>query len=404
MKKLIQLLLLNVLFTFAFSLNVTAQTFDVNDIHEGQLLHAGDIIEFSSVYHNSKYHRDSNGDFRGYEVIHFVVITGDFCAIGNSRGFGEFGNGTIRSGESYTLPRDLYWYGQGDSDTRTLGFTLRDLWVEINSEYRRDGIERIAATVSGGTAPYTYFWCVGSRTGTPYDEAGNPTDSFVRPTDFGMSRIVTNTPYLDVNYSDISRVYGCHVVDSSNAYIAECKGGSSRRYIDIEGDASGNTNNGNDNQDNSETENSGDKPQYETPQTPSTVPNGTAQVSIGSDNKEYANVKVLNQYLHDSLNQKIIADLYAANHKKKANVLIQKNIFPPYGVKNDWKVSSHTIKWNNLNVKKGDTIIIVWYTPTFWGHTSTLKVIPATVVADGVIVFTIPAMGDMSVMSIVKLK
>ena len=166
-----------------------------------------------------------------------------------------------------------------------------------------------------------------------------------------------------------------------------------------------NDNEAGDKDDKEDKEDKDDKqPNAETPQTPSTVPSGTALVSIGSDNKDFASVKALTPYLHDAVNQKIIADLYAAKLKKRASVITQKNLIPPYGVKNEWKSTSHIIKWKDLNVKKGDTIIVIWYTTSFMKYGSTLQTIPATVLEDGTIEFTVPYMGDMSVMSIVKLK
>ena len=133
---------------------------------------------------------------------------------------------------------------------------------------------------------------------------------------------------------------------------------------------------------------------------PSTVPADTVQVSVGEEDKEFSNVKVLNQYPHDAINQKLLADMYAAQAKKRATIITQKNLVAPYGVSKEWKKSPHTIIWHDLKVKQGDTIFIVWYTPLY---APSLQMIPATVTEDGTIVFAIPYMGDMSVMSIVKL-
>lgn len=365
--------ILSLFFVIAFTCSVKATTYQVEalldnniPLHLREVIHfePGDVIEFNSgTFPNTlpdRYYINITM-FTGYSE------TGHF----NMRNYEQV---TLSVGESWIVPRDLYGTGN------TYYYTMRSHIT--HSEVIGDGIERVYASCEGGTPPYTYVWLLSDERTIIQDVVN------------------TDVPYIDVNYHDIQTI-NVVCLDSSDL------GGGSCFISQPDPDVytlRGNSASNNESDNTVGNDSTADPKKQDTPQTPSTVPSGTAQISIGANDKTFANIKVLNQFPHDSVNQKIIADLYAANQKKRTDVIMQKNVFPPYGVKNDWKSTSHTVRWNNLNVKKGDNIIIVWYTPAFWGHGSTLKVIPATVVADGTIEFTIPSMGDMSVMSIVKLK
>lgn len=379
--------ILSLYFIIGFTCSVKAATYQADQLEVGQFLAAGDIIEFGSGVYNGATYNTVNICKDSY-IYHPSVSPY-----------------LIKAGRSYVLPFDVYVRlsscgnasGGQDADGWTRWEELQ-LYVDTTKSYFHLGDNQPISSISlnegetkrvyfeyeGGTDPITIKWTLEARE-----------DPIVR-----VDLDNDNNNYYDISYGE-----GMSIVAS-----LYCPSG--RTFDNYAGSSMLIINNVPSNPDKKDNEPQNDDKEEDktedspgpTPQTPSTVPSGTVQVSIGSNDKSFANIKALNQFPHDSVNQKIIADLYAANLKKRAEILVQKNLFPPFGVKNEWKASSHTVRWNNLNVKKGDTIVIVWYTPTFWGHASTLKMIPATVVADGTIEFTIPSMGDMSVMSIVKLR
>ena len=390
MKKLIYLLLLNTLFAFAFAINVKAATYDIEDLSLGQLIHEGDYIDFGDGTYEHLYHYGD--DFHQWEILDegpytyielgFNIQHGDYSFNHPDNSY-TYSHSSIRSGQSWRVPEDLFYYGVSGWSTSPIGYLNFYLYhIKVNLTYKYTGENRaqVTANCEGGIAPYTYKWMIQHNSlWTPHE------------TNF----VTTSTPQLDVDCTDTVFV-NCFVYDSSSTDIRYCKAGSSFYNLEIpENESSDNESSEEDNPEEDIVPNDNN---------PSTIPTGIAQVTIGKDNKTFANIKALNQFPHDAINQKIIADIYAAKMRKRADVLIQKNLFPPYGVTNEWKTTSHVVRWKDLSVKKGDTVLVVWYTPTFWGHTSNLKYITATVVEDGVIEFTIPAMGDMSVMSIVKLR
>ena len=382
MKKVFYIISFAFAFIIAFSSDVKASTYQICDLVEGQLLHAGDTIEVID-------------DIDGYGYIQIErAVPLDNGSFMSNPSIGIH----ISNGDSWEVPRNMYCH----APSRNM-VSLSELWVDLSSGYKKDGIERIVANVSGGVPPYTFYWIVCRRA----PDGGN----YVEPIDNTDNRAYICYPasqndYIDVDIDDAYCAF-CHVFDSYDEDITKCAYTMAFQQYIVIGNVpiiqEDNTAKENDDDTEKHTEIEIENDNNESPQVPSTVPNGTVQVSLGIDGKGYANIKVLNPYLHDAVNQKILADLYAKNLKKHASVLMQKNLIPPYGVDGTWKNQSHTVKWKDLAVKKGDSIVIIWYTPKFGIHAPTLKYIPATVVEDGTIEFTIPAIGDMSVMSIVKL-
>lgn len=375
MKKILYVLSITAALFFAFSFNVRAATYHADELTRGQHFNAGDIIDFGSGTYDNK-------------AYNYVQVSID--AVGRSADI-------IYPGGSFEIYKDcyFYWYGiyeftNNNTHGYQLSICLENIYMYFSEteggaplpycseenqviDMQGSSSKRVYLVYEGGTAPIEFEWVADHEfhhlgTNWTYFDVGNPRYSYIAC----RATCPSGAPTLGYNAG----------------YVGLCVEGLPSNTEDEEESNSSS-------EENSVIDN--------VPQTPSTVSGETAQVSVGSDNKNFANIKVLNQYLHDSVNQKILADLYAAKLRKKANVLLQKNVIPPWGVDNKWKTTSHTVRWKDLNVKKGDTVMIVWYIPTFFGQGSTLKYISATVVDDGIIEFTIPAMGDMSVMSIVKL-
>lgn len=102
----------------------------------------------------------------------------------------------------------------------------------------------------------------------------------------------------------------------------------------------------------------------------------------------------------DAINQQIFAEAMAPKGYKVQKVYETYNIYASTKVKDKWKVAERTIVWNDSRVKKGDIIYVVWYCQEVKQN----KLLPARVVSDGVIEFSVPRVGECSIVTIVKMK
>ena len=386
MKKILFLFPMTFMFLFAFRTIAKAETYQANNLEVGQYLEAGDIIEFGTGVYNGKNYSKISGNCP--ELFYF----------------------NLENGQTTILPNDCFVVGLGvgrnsigNNSWMQMGIGLRPIIMRFadennniippnNGEFsnscfidlREGETIQLRAVWRGNMTPASFVW---------------KADFWSRDPDELVVDLNCSSDSYAINYNggfETGDVIVCIAFDANGKFLGDI--GGEIRKIPRE----------NPTVENEETslivEEEYQTPSVEpqTPQNPSTLPSETVQITL-DDKGTFSNIKVLNQYPHDSVNQKLIADLYAANLRKKASILFQKNLMAPWGVNNAWKKTSHTVRWKDLPVKKGDRIVIVWYTPTFFGFTPTLKIIPAAVVEDGVITFTAPQLGDMSVMSIVKL-
>ena len=387
MRSIVKVFVTTIALSFVFSLPVYAATYQADELVKGQYLEAGDTIEFGhGVFNGEEYER---------VVIYYNGLNSEIIRFGDSTtllepyyvyGNNGVSNGTNGSTITLYLSTIYSFFSEGNNHTPLPFYSDFVQTLTINEgERKRVYIER-----EGGTEPFSIEFV-----GVFADE------SFATCNGHDIEH---GFDYVDIEYGEYGEIlYAIH--DSNGKGFGPYAGhlwieNRSNNDVDIAEESAGvNPSSDEESKDEDKKHNNDSHKQEDEEksvvQIPSTVPNNTIQVSIGN-NGGFANVKALNPYLHDSLNQKILADLYAKNLNKRANVLMQKNLIPPYGVDGTWRNQSHM-------VKKGDQIVIIWYTPKFGIHAPTLKYIPATVVEDGTIEFTIPAMGDMSVMSIVKL-
>ena len=387
MKKSIYLLPLLLFFSCFFLKNIEAKTVRVNELDRWMRFNPGDVLEFGDgtyIDREGLYEKTRRPygqcEYDGIDRVRVNDLHGNYQ--------------TIVSGESYVFSETCYFL-QGE----IYGINpprLLSLWFVSTYGYLHYGDNRPikyneTIDIHEGETKRIYFAIEGDYEPNEWSFFAADHYPYV---DYSPLLLGHNTNYVDVEYGK----YACMFVSWPPQVLNHAGtsvGGTD--FISINNIAS--------------TEVPAEEQVVEfpkenkpsEPQTPSTLPAETVQILLDTDGTTFSDVKVLNQYPHDSVNQKLVADIYAAKLRKRASVLMQKNVITPYGVNADWKKSQHTIKWKDLPVKMGDRIIIVWYTPTFLGVASNLQIIQATVVEDGIITFNCPPMGDMSVMSIVKL-
>lgn len=130
---------------------------------------------------------------------------------------------------------------------------------------------------------------------------------------------------------------------------------------------------------------------------PSTLPEGTILAAFG-DGKTFMSLKALNAPAQDIANQKLVA---RAAFGDKFEMLITKNIYAPYGIDTVWKNAARTLSWKDTGAKAGDTIYMVWYNQT---SQRPVELIQAAVAADGTVSATLPSLGDVSTVSVIRVK
>ena len=386
MKK-VAVLFASIFVALIFPIAAKATTYQANELTYEQHLLAGDVIELGSGHLTGSREAVLDGDYNRLTIRGY--LTARIGAASSTTVIAE--NVT-----SYTLTEDMYVLERACSADGELNIELEK--IKATGSFGGHGnlaltlaraphaSRRVVVSAEGGTPPYRYRWVCRYGTGLAAHE-------------HETIDTINENNYFDIPDAEFVAVY-CDVLDQNYGTGAFGVGRPATYLFQYDYSLTEESEE-NENDKPTENEENNDTPS-ESPQIPSSVPSGTVQVSIGAD-KGYANIKALNQNIFDAINQRLIAELYAKDLKKRANVITQKNLYPPYGVQGNWKGQTHTIKWSNLNVKKGDNVVIIWYTPSFFSHKSTLKVIQATVIEDGTIQFDVPSMGDVSVMSIVKI-
>ena len=112
-----------------------------------------------------------------------------------------------------------------------------------------------------------------------------------------------------------------------------------------------------------------------------------------------ANLKVLNTDTKGLANHKMVANLFAGQyHKGKTYAVIATfDAYSPWSITVDWKNAKRTIDWKVSGAKTGDTYFAVYYNQTV----GMVQYLPCTV-KEGIVSFTVPKLGEVSTISIVK--
>ena len=112
-------------------------------------------------------------------------------------------------------------------------------------------------------------------------------------------------------------------------------------------------------------------------------------------------LKVLNTVKRDVNNQKLFATWYAQNSiNKKATVdlLWIYDVYAPYGATTQFKTAPTNITIKNTGAKPGDTLLVEYYNHQTKSH----QMLPCTLNDKNEVIATIPGLGDVSTISVVK--
>ena len=109
-------------------------------------------------------------------------------------------------------------------------------------------------------------------------------------------------------------------------------------------------------------------------------------------------IKALNSSTRDKRNQAIYANYYISQMKRRCSVLETVDIYAPHGTSELWKVSPRVLTWKNTGLKKSDTVYVVWYCQ----EAHDMRLIPAIADDAGTVYVSLPRVGGVSTVSIVK--
>lgn len=384
MKKALGLLVFSFLFMFAINFTVKAETYQATELTYGQHLNAGDVIEFGGGSYNGK----------PYDIVYCGVHT-------RFGGYNELFD--ISVGQSYVLTEDFYVENNLYTGTHILGngatrenlyVWLEKIWVSTSSSlpYENNSAKygfpkltaderlvlrkpnedlTITVTANNGIAPYLYEWRW-STFDNPNANATTTENSFSVPND--------------------AHWIICFVWDSTKNTEPYACGRSFWIWIQENDKAQNNTNNENDDTGTS----------IEELQIKSELPYGTVKCGNGgkgNGGKDAIDIKVLTPESRDTTNQNAFAKNYFKN--RSFSTIFSYNVYPPYGVNNGYKNSTRIIYWADTGLKQGDEVYAVWYCQS---SKKGAQMIKCDIDANGIVSIRIPQIGDMSTITLIKVK
>lgn len=134
----------------------------------------------------------------------------------------------------------------------------------------------------------------------------------------------------------------------------------------------------------------------------SELPYGTVKCGNGgkgNGGKDAIDVKVLTPEQRDTTNQNAFAKYYFKN--RSFDTIFSYNVYPPYGVNNGYKNSTRIIYWADTGLKQGDEVYAVWYCQS---SKKGAQMIKCDIDANGIVSIRIPQIGDMSTITLIKVK
>ncbi|MDD3414262.1 MAG: hypothetical protein PHY47_09700 [Lachnospiraceae bacterium] len=139
-----------------------------------------------------------------------------------------------------------------------------------------------------------------------------------------------------------------------------------------------------------------------TPQIPSALPYRTTQGTFKGEKNAF-NIKALESSVTSTTNQNTLANFFTTQYfrKKTGTIMACYDMYAPWGAKKEWKEGTCNFSWNMDGIRAGDTVFVIWYNEQ---NPLGAQFIKAMVSADNRITFTVPYLGDVSTISIVKVK
>jgi hypothetical protein len=136
------------------------------------------------------------------------------------------------------------------------------------------------------------------------------------------------------------------------------------------------------------------------PQIPSALPYRTTQGTFIGEKSAF-NIKALESNTTSIQNQSALATYFTTQYfkGKTGTTMACYDMHAPWGAKREWKDGTCKFTWNIDDVRAGDTVFVIWYNEM---NPLGAQLIEATVAADNSVTFTIPYLGDVSTISVVK--
>lgn len=125
------------------------------------------------------------------------------------------------------------------------------------------------------------------------------------------------------------------------------------------------------------------------------LPAQAVTVNVGGKAQDIAAVVADNR---NTANQQMFAQVMAANLGFKKVTALKTYDMYTLNASSTVKNNSQVIKWANTGLKAGDTAFVVWYNQKL----GKIELLPAVVGVDGTVAVNVPALGDVSTMTIVK--